>query len=233
MPEITARSPMLHVIGLQRSGTNFINKLIETNINTEVTPTGDRTVCWKHSLPWEKGAAHSNTKLDAASAIRARPEVKVILVSKHPFTWWESISRRSSQDLLLKRKDCRSPTGGADLYKCCALYNLYYGSWMQLVDHKQVWHVQYEQSLRDSDQFIDEIAKKLNLRRKGTLIIPTRVPYTRGFDEKRRSSYINVQVELSANEQNAIREFIDAPVLDLLGYDMPKAMVNCNRLNSL
>jgi hypothetical protein len=242
------RPNVVHVIGLQRSGTNYVNKLLALNTDAAVIPTGDRSICWKHSLPWERGPGHSRTGLSAGEALRQRTDVRVLLVSKDPLTWWESIATRNAQDLFHTRRQCRQPDGSADITQCCLLYNAYYTSWMKLVDHRQIWHVRYENALADPAAFVAEIARFLSLTvvppaglagdvarfmeftrapmwartvaARWAFRVPAAVPYSKRFTRKQRQYYLTRAVNLPETERTVITQLLDESVLRGMGYDI-------------
>lgn len=72
-----------YIFGIQRSGTNYLETLIEKNFS--VRKNNPSTRCWKHSIDMPAG-------LD--------PKQPIIVIHKNPYLWVESIAWRNRVDWI-------------------------------------------------------------------------------------------------------------------------------------
>lgn len=103
------------VIGLQRSGTNYLEELIRVNYHCNITVGADTSICWKHSLPNER---YKNSTKTATQSLKEN-DTTVILISK-TFYVWEASIKSNGMDLYSQR--------GFDL-NLNDLYRLFHSSW--------------------------------------------------------------------------------------------------------
>lgn len=97
-------SKAIVVVGLQRSGTNFIASLLRENTQFYVPQSADTTIFWKHALPDEGGARVNpifTSPVDAVQQINAL----CLVVIKKPLLWIDSIINRNCVDFFQTRKN--------------------------------------------------------------------------------------------------------------------------------
>lgn len=134
----------IQIIGLQRSGTNFLETLIQHNFKDVEIQCKTETGQWKHSLTIENLFHFDSIDL-------------VLVIAKNPFTWVESISMRNCADYLTRQNkyevfdhNTLSPNciGGLhlNLKSLCKTYNDFYKFWLHNFDSKRIF-VCYEDIL--------------------------------------------------------------------------------------
>lgn len=181
------------VIGPQRVGTNFITTLIDANKvrNLEVVPSGSRDFFWKHSLPEEEGPNYSKVYKNAKDAILSNKKLFVVLVSKHPAVWLESI-RRNSADLSYQRKSIYqdkvlSPS------RAIRFYAEYYKKWIDFLPEDQYLHMKYIDTLHNPEAAIKKIFLANGLETCEKIEIPNTVPFSTGNRSLMLQRYTNLE----------------------------------------
>ncbi len=115
------------VLGLQRTGTNYLEQLIACNTDAEVLlgtkPTSLRPI-WKHTLP----------QGPSIEALRASG-VDAVLVSKHPYDWVLSLHTSGETPSWKRQTAGIHPELFRDGRPCVEvamkLYREFYGGWVQ------------------------------------------------------------------------------------------------------
>jgi len=204
------------VLGLQRSGTNYLSRLIEVNSNTDIQPIGPREICWKHSMPWEV-QPNGYSAIDSIS--QCPHELGVMLVSKHPCQWLDSLVTREPQDFFKSKKGALV-SGKISLKACASIYNSYYSSWLSFIGHGVNLHVKYVDILANINSTMRIICDTLNLSCKEPITIPSKVPYTKKFTEVDRIRYLNGECILSDEMLDEFRSYLDTTVVGRLGYSL-------------
>jgi hypothetical protein len=134
----------IQVNGLQRSGTNFLEELIQFNFKDVEALCKNKTGHWKHSLTIENPSYFDSIDL-------------VLVIAKNPFTWVESISMRNEMDYLTSQTkyelfdyDKLSPNSlgrwNLNLESLCKTYNDFYEFWLHNFDSKRIF-IRYEDIL--------------------------------------------------------------------------------------
>ncbi len=217
-----AEEVLVHVIGLQRSGTNFLVELIRLNVTDKILPTGDRTLSWKHAMPDERrGAA-----LPAREAI-LKSSALVCLISKNPVQWVSSVLRSNRHDLFLKRTDLLGADGLPDISKTAALYCRFHSLWIDVLEHRfrttGVPYVlaRYEDVLNQPANALSGIAALLGAGVAADITVPAKVPYsgkmtTEDLDRFRRGEH-----KLSDAEVLEVRSALRiCDAISRLGYQL-------------
>jgi len=203
-------------LGLQRSGTNYLSKLVEINSNTETQPLGPREICWKHAMPWE---LQSNGFSAIDSISRFTCNLGVIIISKHPFQWLDSLVSREPQDFFKSKKGAMV-SGEISLRTCASIYNAYYASWLSFLGSGVDIHVRYIDTLMDVSAVMGTIFETFNLSLKEPISVPTRVPYTKKFSELDKLRYINGKCVLNDSMLDEFRSYLDVDIVRRLGYSL-------------
>ena len=127
----------LKIVGLQRSGTNYLEHLLRANVSEPVCHQNEPW--WKHALPLDglfvPGAPSHWSELDC---------VRVILVSKSPDSWLLSLGR-DPQDQYRRRPGLRD-----DWEARLRFYAEFHWSWLA----KDATHIRYEDLLRDVNSIL-------------------------------------------------------------------------------
>jgi hypothetical protein len=138
-----------HVIGLQRTGTNWLNKLIQHNF--EVEPALD--TFWKHLTPAGTKWQHQH-RLDpwgcTVQELYLKDDIYYIATSKNWELFCDSI-RRNAEDFpkthnLVRRKDIKGTRQVYDMWMTWAAQKIgepnFY--WHDYLDWLQNWEVYFE-----------------------------------------------------------------------------------------
>lgn len=202
------------VLGLQRSGNNYLQKLVEINANTELEPFGPREICWKHAMPWEL----QPNGLSAIDSISQYPhKLGVILTSKHPCQWLDSLVNRDPQDFFKSKKGAII-SGEISLKACASIYNAYYSSWLAFIGHGLDLHVRYIDILVNIVEVIHKVCDDIDLSCKKAISIPVKVPYTKNFSEADKMRYTTGKCMLEESMLDEFMSYLDTAVLERLGY---------------
>jgi hypothetical protein len=206
---------IVHAIGLQRTGTNYVTELVRLNLTRNVIGTGDRSICWKHALPIDKTPAG----VTAAEAVLGRPDALICLVAKHPLHWMASVTLRDPQDLFMKRK-VLLVDGAPDVAATARFYGRFYRMWLDLLRHRGGFAiVRYEDALRDPRSALAPVAEALGaVGVPDHISLPERVPYSRTVPEERKAAYLAGEHGLGGETGLTVEANLDSWVLGELGY---------------
>tara|TARA_B100001248_G_C27290592_1_gene412280 strand:+ start:96 stop:827 length:732 start_codon:yes stop_codon:yes gene_type:complete len=237
-------SKEIKVIGIQRSGTNYLSTILE--INYDITsvdtgrdrlPDGSRKYFWKHSYDPEQYECGTDNDHDVvASGLKRVKEKKIptILITKNPYFWLESI-KRSSGDIGMKgiphikwkriaiREDhpqtVRLPPGRFDLENVCKMWVDFHSYWINN-SFPNLLCVRYEDLLADPDKVLQRIEKQFKIRRKQEETkLPERVVMSNSFDKKRIPRYIaEKQPHISEEEKSMMSSVLTKQILSHYGY---------------
>lgn len=188
------------VIGLYRTGTNYLQQLIEDNLNVIPLSVNTKTGWFpnKHA-PEEKQLYHYSDDLT------------LIMIYKNPYKWVDSLVRQSYD--LVTEYEVSYETGHTPIYitydnpdnefinkpkvkvsleKLCNLYNTFFRFWdtrIQQYDHDVIYHGELIKNPKD---YIKHIANKFNLSYKTKEHLePERVTGSRCFTNDIRQFYFD------------------------------------------
>lgn len=194
----------VHVFGLQRSGTTFLEKLLTQNFQCKLS--GEH---WKHSI--ERVPTYSPT----------------FVIFKNPYTWIESIMFREHADLPATSPEILLPSylnaGACTLtddpvsinpVELAKLYERYFYSWY---DYGRI--VRYEDLIQEETlrKFINSISIE---RKSKDIVIPEAGFFmSEGFSENIVPYYLKGQpTKLTDRHLMAINRFISFEMMETLGY---------------
>ncbi len=166
----------VQVVGLQRSGTNWIQELIGCNFDVTVL------YGYKHFMPDE---------------LESDADVYVI-IKKRLDHWLNSVFRwgvdlKKMRGELYDRDELRLPDAAA-------LWSHFHDVWME---HKPgALHITYEDTLANPVSFLGAFASHAKTPSRGTWIIPERVHLSVPMTENRRDYYLD-QGEFVRGRQEA------------------------------
>lgn len=202
-------SRVIMVIGLQRSGTNFVAELLRTNTRAYVPHTDDRSIFWKHSLADEENTSRVNPFFRNPVDALARMNADGIVVFKSPVNWIESITRRNPADFFRTRRGYVSDAN--QIAELARFYRRFLESWQAAGE--RVRFVQYESVLANPEVLFSGGTGLSRIE--GRLNIPTKVPYTKGaFDDARKELYLGGSTGLGTEEVALIQEIIPDSFMD-------------------
>lgn len=183
---------MYKVVGLQRSGTNFLSRVIDANCDLKESQS-----TWKHSMH------------------ECDTRVKNVMVTKHPYNWCKSIVTRERQDLLWTYRHYNLRAAGDDMWRdinlqnLMNLYNDWHNEWLP-----RAMHVRYEDLLVDPMRALKPLRF---VKLPPSMNIDT---YDFFLPEDRRKDYIDVKINRVVSDQ--LNKYIDRKLIDRLGYKLVK-----------
>ena len=222
--------PLIHVLGAQRSGTNYLVEMIRRHLTENIIQTGDRSICWKHAKPEDPILDQTETVKNAGDRLMARPDVLICLVAKSPIQWASSVLRKSTHDLFIKRTWLLDSSGNPDLPKLMEFYKDFYLSWIDfLEERKRRTGADYaiataEETCASPLAVLNRLASTLKLPRvePEQIAQPKRVPYSKPMTEARMQRFLRGEHDLTDDEAARIRIMTGGhPVLAKLGYADP------------
>lgn len=184
------------VLGLQRSGTTFTQRIIEKNTSLELD---DRA--WKHSLPPIDTDAHK------------------ILVTKHPYNWASSIVTRHRVDVMAKWDTYGLLHPGPSMWRDINLQNLMHlwNHWNAAWIREDVHHIKYEDLL--SRPF--NTLKRFGVVNNVDVMLPPDTCVSTGrfsITDDAKRDYVSYSVNVRVAEQ--LNKYIDRTLLAQLGYKL-------------
>lgn len=194
-------SGVVMVVGLQRSGTNYVSELLRLNTNAYVPYSGDNTIFWKHSLPNESGVRVNKFFLDPVDALN-RLNARCIVVTKNPISWVESITKRNCVDFFNSRK--QAVKGQDDLKSIVEFYRHFIESWKNVIE--RVTFVEYEAVLADPNVLFNSATGVCRTSTK--IVIPASVEMSRKFRSSDKERYLKGESTLSQNDIKLIRSIL-------------------------
>ncbi len=181
---------MYKVVGLQRSGTNYLSRVIAANSDLK-----ESTCTWKHDMH----------KVD--------PLATNIMVSKHPYNWCKSIVTRERQDLLWTFRNYKLRESGDHMWRdinlqnLMTLYNDWYNAWID-----RALHIRYEHLL---DNPLSALKPLGIVKLPPNMNIDT---YDFFMHADRRQDYLDVRINTVVSDQ--LNKYIDRKLIDRLGYKL-------------
>lgn len=201
---------MIKVIGLQRTGTNWVQHLLAANFTEEVEFHGEKP-CWKHALPLEVSSA----EFDSLRRFR------IILVAKRPEAWFYSIcrvKRAAWKAQMARRRPGLFKAGEIDPLPAAKLYEQFYSAWLARLKGLRGVFVRYEDLLRSPDGSLARIGAQLGLDAvSGGIRSVGTVPQSRRWSSELTVFYLGSDFGLSPDQQKAV-ESIDRSFLKSMGY---------------
>jgi hypothetical protein len=209
--------------GLQRSGTNFIEQIIQTNFNGQ--RQNRHKAGWKHFIDppelWEGQHA-------------------TFLIYKNPYTWVESICFRNTVDWIKTQRTYPALEGpainklgpkGISVEQLAKTYKHWHESWIEkpkpTANYNNVVVIRYEDLLREGkrNEVLENIQTKFNAQRKNPnqWNIPQKgkVSQSRDYDKEREEYYLSMKpTKLEARHINAINEIVGTDRIQRLGYEV-------------
>ncbi len=193
------------VVGLQRSGTNWIAELLRSNTDAYIPYTDDNNnIFWKHAFPDESGRARVNRIFkDPIDALR-RLNAYCFVVYKRPENWIDSVKNRNPADLFTTRKARLSKEGS--LVQFARFYCDYLNRWRSAMStYNRIVFLNYEVILANPGSLFDVIPSLKGLSR--GVEMPGSLAYSKLFDSSSKSKYLGdtTACGLSGKDISAIR----------------------------
>ena len=224
----------IRIFGIQRSGTNYLEQLLNEHTQLEATPGNPASGYWKHTAFPERRFLFAE-------------DIHFVIV-KNPFKWLESLHRYNAdltwrsgvyhQNLFNNEEirknsaylihDARNhPTA---LEGAVRLYNTFYRNWIDFLDNQKELRIhlfRYEDILRNQTGFVNGVQKKFQqfYIRKRTISMGT-VRQSDDFSHDRRKDYLD-QKNVKILSAEALKMSLGQFDLDLLStrlrYPIPSS----------
>ena len=198
------------VFGLQRSGTNFLQRLLIDNIPQIkiISHWSGEFGIWKHIYNIETNdpkATPIGLRGDLKKANLIGDKITAIYIHKHPYSWIQSILRKSidlkkTYPFITDITDDKSMmVDGFNLYKLAELHRDHTGYWLNKVDEDRAFQVRYEELIESPEKTREIVFKasemfKTRLKEED-IRIPNKVSLSDIFTEEKRNQYKTYKIE--------------------------------------
>lgn len=213
--------------GLQRSGTNFLSKIVEQHYDVDfLNKTGDRRhPSHKHFRIYDNKKIiirenyKNNLQISALEDLEAKlaPEDQpegYIIISKDPYSW-----------LISYEKWAKSMKWPKPPHHFILEYNEFYRKWLELsFSSDRIILIRYSDLLVDGKKTLDEVASLFKLDRHDPdnhdVEQIRKVPRSSRFTEKKLEYYSeeHFMKKYSKKKLQEINKFIDHDLIKKLGY---------------
>lgn len=204
------------LFGLQRSGTNFLERTMTKNFNSSRTNSTHKGNCWKHSLDLPSG--YNKT-------------VPTLVIYKNPYTWVESLCLRNCVDWEKTQTKFPVTEGPVKLrlgpkhfnvVQLAKTYKYWCDTWV-LSDLPNRYIIRYEDLLHQDrfDYILSELSKILQEKKKDSWHVPPKgaVPQSKNYTAARELYYKEMKpTELKEFHIAAIRDIIGPDYMEKLRY---------------
>ena len=220
---------LLHY-GLQRSGTNFLEYLLAKKYRVEILNSNIEGIRPDRSSPLHKHFRLYDEK-DIVPETKFRNEIKIanfnafeelleiipdyyLIISKDPYSW------------VLSYTDWARRSNWPEVpYHYILEYNLFYAKWLEFSRQtNRILFVRYIDLLRDPDEELNRLEKRMHLKKKFLYILRSnvvpKVPQSGEFSIERRSYYLGEQYLQSYKKEDLqeINDLMNPEVITQLGY---------------
>jgi hypothetical protein len=234
LPDRFGRGDSLSVLhyGLQRSGTNLLVSILESNYQVRILNRGDldrrspmhkhtRLYAEKHLIPEPQFA--NTTVIDRFEDFQAvLPETPdhFVVISKDPYSWYLSYKNWAEK--------CNWPPVE---HHYISEYNAFYRFFSVMASESDRFlFVRYTDLLAQPMDFVENLGQKIGLapngtwpsRRRGNGGLPRRVPHSKAFGEEQRSYYLTERylAKFADEDLQALNAELDPAVMSFLGYEL-------------
>lgn len=214
----------VQVIGLQRSGTNFLSELLKNCQNDYfVIETGNKYYAWKHAMPSESKMSNKTHK-NIFESINSNQNLKILLIAKHPLWWLSSIVNRGSADLLRCRPELKGNDQTIDLTSALNLYIIFYRSWLSAFNSEKIYFLRYEDFFDEYDNCLQGIANFLKIDKLNNCDPNTlSVKYSKGSYEDKKLLYTGSDYGLPIDYVGRLTKSLsnlDMDLIQKMGYSL-------------
>ena len=192
-----------YLYGLQRSGTNYLRKLVELNLGFYTrNKKGPRS--WKH-------------RLDIPDNVN---DYVNIVLYKNPYKWLDSL-HRNPEDFFERQTlfPCLNEDGSYDLTNVAKTYKHFMETWV--LSDVPTLNIRYEDLLKDKSVTLDIIAKTLDVSFDSSHIDePKSVLNSKKFTSEKKDYYLKADKTeyLSESKIAEVNEILDDKLMEKLGY---------------
>lgn len=221
----------VHVVGLQRSGTNFLSELVRCNVTANVLRSGDHSICWKHALPSESVPNAKSHGFSVGDACLRRPDALLCVIAKHPYVWATS-ARRPGHDLLDRRPYLRNASGRVNIAMLARLYARFHREWLEIFSERRRLYgtndlfISYESLLEKPGWHLRRISTRLGIRVSEDFKpkIPEQVLFSKRFSREDIENAKRSVHDLNCEEMTTIDRVLgrsNYPTENLYGFNPP------------
>jgi len=210
-----------YIWGIQRSGTNFLERLLELKYNAFKRNAG--VSAWKHSI---------NDPVDGWNK-----QLPNFVIYKNPYTWVESIATRSTVDYVRTQtlyspkedisEDLQLGSKKLNIVNLAKTYKHFHLNWLDRDDLKLGMEIKYE------DLLVDEIRYKILLdistrmsfskphRDKFRIPTPGSVTSSKDYTEEREEYYKSGRPSVLTQKQiDAVTDTVGVELITKMGYEV-------------
>lgn len=209
--------------GLQRSGTNYLETLVNLNypnckfinseVRNEIMHKHFRLYDNKNYIPEPKFdnqfTFNSFAEFEQALPLKKKPDLYLIM-SKDPYSWFTSYVGWSKKNNWPNRN-----------YHYINEYNLFYGKWMEFSkENPKIIFIRYADLLNNPLEQINTIANELGLPLKNKVITTKKVYASKKFTDDKKDAFLNRSYmdKISPEELSQINNLLNADLLQRMGY---------------
>ena len=205
------------IFGLQRSGTNFLQTLIERNFDK--TLLNNQKVSWKHSIE---------------DPIKYDKNLPTIVIHKNPYTWVESVCLRNKVDWQKTQRKYPSEEATTpeftigprkmNLTNLVLTYKEFHENWLYREDIPSYMFIKYEDLLIPEERvkILERISEAFGWARKSNeWIIPQagNVSQSRDYNTDREKYYIAGEpASLTREHIHEINRVMEIWPINRMGY---------------
>jgi len=228
------------VFGLQRSGTNFFQRLLADNINgIQIMSHWAKDLgIWKHAYNMETNDPEEKImglRGDRNKANQIGDKIKAFYIHKHPYSWIQSIIRKhidlkkTYPFVIEPTEDTSMIIDDFNLYKLAELHRDHTGYWLNKVDENRAFQVRYEELIESPEKTREIVFKasrifKTRLKEED-IRIPDKVSLSDAFTEEKRNQYKTYKIETLSFEQiQKINQVLNREYLSKQGYTLIESL---------
>ncbi|MFZ1591487.1 MAG: sulfotransferase domain-containing protein [Chitinophagales bacterium] len=210
--------------GLQRSGTNYLETLIQLNYPSckFVNGPNRNEIIHKHYRLYDNKICipepqfYNNEHYQQFADFEKKlpfdaPDVYLVM-SKDPYSWYTSYIGWS------KKNNWPQPP-----YHYIEEYNLFYGKWMAFAEeNKRIIFIQYAEALTNPERVLQKIAHALNLPVREKIKTTKKVYASRRFTSDKKDAFLHKSYlqKISPEDFVTINTLLDKGLLSKLGYQI-------------
>jgi hypothetical protein len=221
------------VYGLQRSGTNFLETLIKLSFkNAGIKTVYEHNVVWKHAsdIQHDRDTLKAKVKYHNGQFnhyqgegefvvetydywIARLRETNAIFITKHPFTWIDSVIRKEVD--MRRHKlfdDSKDPLMFAQIYREHAMF------WKEQRRHQSIPHIKYEDLLANRQRELLKISDFFNDPCVPFVKEMNTVKMSSKFTSVDKAKYMAVKTNLSKEVQKNVVEIVGKEIMENYGY---------------
>lgn len=231
------------VLGLQRSGTNYLNALIKRNIKASIYYPRNRWTqqrgIWKHSMDLENKPDFEQVKDGSATNYGAAggnhrlhwlKDMAAVYIHKHPYSWIESIIYNNVDIKRTYPEVMRTPKTHEDhifefldLAQLVDLWQRHVTYWYSKKEEFGIYCLSYENLLSNTEYHLRNMAKRWDrecVSNNGYLEVD-KVGQSEKFNDKLKQKYTTVQISiLGYHHIEYINKNLSQSLMKDLGYSM-------------